>query len=37
LGDIRDSYAQVDKLDQFDFMPHTPLAEGLAKYVASLQ
>ena len=37
LGDIRDSYAQVDKLDQFDFMPHTPLAEGLAKYVASVE
>jgi len=37
LGDIRDSYAQTDKLDQFDFMTHTPLAQGLAKYVASVQ
>ncbi|WP_179395696.1 NAD-dependent epimerase/dehydratase family protein [Lacticaseibacillus absianus] len=35
-GDIRDSYADASKIDQFEFMHHTPLAEGLAKYVASI-
>ncbi|MDM7530363.1 NAD-dependent epimerase/dehydratase family protein [Lacticaseibacillus paracasei] len=37
LGDIRDSYADASKIDQFDFMQHTSLSEGLAKYVASVQ
>ena len=36
-GDIRDSYADVSKINQFDFIQHTSLSEGLAKYVESLK
>ncbi len=36
-GDIRDSYADVSKINQFDFIQHTSLREGLAKYVESLK
>ncbi|MCI1985978.1 MAG: NAD-dependent epimerase/dehydratase family protein [Lactobacillus sp.] len=36
-GDIRDSYANVDKINALGFMTHTPLAEGLRAYVASVQ
>ncbi|WP_461213477.1 NAD-dependent epimerase/dehydratase family protein [Lacticaseibacillus sp. GG6-2] len=36
-GDIRDSYANVDKINAFGFMTHTPLLSGLKQYVASVK
>ncbi len=36
-GDIRDSYANVDKINAFGFMTHTTLMEALRKYVASVE
>lgn len=37
VGDIRDSYANVDKINAFGFMTHTPLKEGLKRYVDSVK
>ncbi|WP_155287881.1 NAD-dependent epimerase/dehydratase family protein [Lacticaseibacillus zhaodongensis] len=36
-GDIKDSVADVSKIEALGFMTHTPLDEGLASYVASVQ
>lgn len=36
-GDIHDSYADASKINALGFMTHTPLDEGLAKYVASVK
>ncbi len=36
-GDIRDSYANVEKINALGFMTHTPLLEGLKRYVASVK
>lgn len=36
-GDIHDSFADASKINALGFMTHTPLAEGLAKYVASVK
>ncbi|WP_203662676.1 NAD-dependent epimerase/dehydratase family protein [Lacticaseibacillus sp. 53-4] len=36
-GDIHDSYADASKINALGFMTHTPLEEGLAKYVASVK
>lgn len=35
-GDIRDSYANVDKINALGFMTHTPLKAGLQAYVQSV-
>ncbi|WP_390409014.1 NAD-dependent epimerase/dehydratase family protein [Lacticaseibacillus jixiensis] len=37
VGDIRDSYANVDKINAFGFMTHTPLKDGLKRYVDSVK
>jgi UDP-glucose 4-epimerase len=36
-GDIRDSYANVDKINAFGFMTHTPLKAGLKIYADSVK
>lgn len=36
-GDIRDSYANVDKINAFGFMTHTPLKDGLKIYADSVK
>ncbi|KRN21598.1 nad-dependent epimerase dehydratase [Lacticaseibacillus camelliae DSM 22697 = JCM 13995] len=36
-GDIHDSFADASKINALGFMTHTPLEDGLAKYVASVK